>query len=110
MNQRIFHVEVQQDHLSKVATSSPDKALAELIWNGLDADATKIDVSFLTNDLGTEKIIIKDNGDGFSISQAESLFQSLGGSWKSQKEKTIGGRYLHLSLIHISMCIRDRHG
>ncbi len=95
MAERVFKVEVQHDHLSKVAGASPDKALAELIWNSLDADATKVNVYFVDGELGVEEIVISDDGIGFLASEAESLFQSLGGSWKSRKEKTATGRYLH---------------
>nr|VFJ68614.1 MAG: Histidine kinase-, DNA gyrase B-, and HSP90-like ATPase [Candidatus Kentron sp. FW] len=95
MDKHIYKVKVQQDHLSKVANSTPDKALAELIWNGLDADATRVDVTFTKGDLGTKEIVVRDNGTGFSIDKAESFFSLLGGSWKFRKSKTNSGRYLH---------------
>ena len=42
-------------------------AIAEYIWNGFDADATQVDVSFLENDLhGISQIVISDNGCGIS--------------------------------------------
>jgi len=36
---RQIQVEAQADHLDSIARSNPINALAELIWNALDADA-----------------------------------------------------------------------
>lgn len=95
MNPKICRVEVQRDHLVKVSTAQPDKALAELIWNALDADATTVEVLLKDSEFGTSEIIVRDNGTGFSFNEAESLFRSLGGSWKAKKDRTEGGRFLH---------------
>lgn len=37
-----FNVEVHQDHLERIIRSDPVNSIAELIWNSLDADATKV--------------------------------------------------------------------
>lgn len=95
MTKKICRVEVQGDHLSKVSSAAPDKALAELIWNALDADATSVNVYFKEGALGVEEILVRDNGLGFSLTNAESFFGSLGGSWKALKSKTESGRFLH---------------
>lgn len=88
-------VELRKDHLSKVAASSTKAALAELIWNSLDADATNVNVNFTSGPLGTDRVTVSDNGTGISYKDAESLFISLGGSWKASKNKTDSGRFLH---------------
>lgn len=88
-------VEVRKDHLSKVASVSAKTALGELIWNSLDADAKNINVNFVTGPLGTERVTVSDDGTGIPYNEAESLFASLGGSWKAMKQKTLGGRFLH---------------
>ncbi len=96
MDHKICRVEVRRDHLSKVAHASPEKALAELIWNALDAEATEIDIRFEKNALGTtEQIVVQDNGHGFPLAHAEALFGSLGGSWKISRPRTDSGRYMH---------------
>lgn len=95
MTEKICKVEVKPDYLEKVSHSSPEKALSEIIWNSLDADAKNVEIIFKKNDLGTSEIVVKDDGIGFSIEEAEDLFTSLGGSWKSKKEKTDEGRLLH---------------
>lgn len=53
-------VEVQQDHLERLIKDDPVKALSEVIWNSMDADATEIIVAMeegpLTG-LGTISVI-----------------------------------------------------
>ncbi|WP_322749802.1 MULTISPECIES: hypothetical protein [unclassified Frankia] len=44
-------VEVDEDHLAGLLKNAR-AGLAELIWNSLDADANRVDVSTSTNDLG----------------------------------------------------------
>lgn len=88
-------VEVRKDHLSKVAASSAKTALAELIWNSLDADAKNVNVNFTVGAIGTERVTVSDDGTGISYKEAENLFISLGGSWKATQQKTENGRFLH---------------
>jgi len=90
-----YRVEVQKDHISKIATGSPEGALAELIWNSFDADANKVELWFHEGAIGIDEILIRDNGIGIPYREAEKLFVSLGGSWKAQKQKTSKGRFLH---------------
>jgi DNA mismatch repair ATPase MutL len=41
---KIFQVEAQEDFVEKLTVASPAQALAELIWNAVDAEATKVSV------------------------------------------------------------------
>lgn len=86
---------MKKDHLNKIASGSPELALAEMIWNALDADSTSVDVRFHEGPLGVDKITVTDNGTGIPYSQAESLFVALGGSWKTHQLKTEKGRFIH---------------
>ena len=86
-NPRHCRVEVKRDHLSKIAAGSPKTALAEIIWNSLDADAMNISVSFTTESAQIVKITVSDDGTGISYDRVEELFVSLGGSWKSENQK-----------------------
>ena len=95
MNNITHRVEVQGDHIAKVSSAKPDKAIAELIWNALDADAKKVEVFLDNSELGAGQITVRDNGNGFSYNEASSLFKHLGGSWKATKDRTDGGRFLH---------------
>jgi hypothetical protein len=78
-----YSVEVQPDFLERQTKAQPTAAVAELIWNALDADATKITVDFEPDKLGgMSKIIVADNGQGIPYADAPTLFRNLGGSWK----------------------------
>lgn len=96
MANQAYKVQVQSDYLSKITRAYPVQALAELIWNSLDADASKVDVSF-DYELDTlSTIIVRDDGHGIPYVDAPELFQNLGGSWKrlGGTSKT-EGRFLH---------------
>lgn len=89
-------VVAKRDFIESITTSSrPLPALAELIWNGLDACSDNITVSFKRNELDAiESIIIRDYGTGIEHSPIDKLFGNLGDSWKKSKGK-INGRALH---------------
>ena len=67
------------DHLQKVATTRDFvKAVAEFVWNALDADATNCSVEFQRNALGgLESISIGDNGTGISSSRHWAAISTL---------------------------------
>jgi hypothetical protein len=90
-------VNVQEDHLQSLASAKrPLLAVAELIWNAFDADATSVRVSVIRNSLtGLEMIRVVDDGHGLEYRRAEEEFAKLGGSWKRARRRTIGGRFLH---------------
>lgn len=85
---KAFTVRVEKDHISKLTHVTPLNAISELIWNSLDAEATEIELSFTTADIGVTKVHLSDNGHGISYNDAEALFGTLGGSWKRQKKQT----------------------
>jgi hypothetical protein len=63
----------------------PILAVAELVWNCLDADATEVRVTFSKNKMaGLESVEVTDNGHGIAYEEAEPAFRNLGGSWKTQ--------------------------
>ena len=92
-----YSVEVKSDFLEKITRANPIQALAEFIWNSLDADACTVDVYFEQNELGAmSRIIVRDDGTGMEYTAAPELFTSLGGSWKRTGATTKKeGRYLH---------------
>jgi hypothetical protein len=77
-------VQVQNDHLERISkVRKPILAVAELIWNGLDANATRVNVDFKHNGLGgLDEITVTDNGDGICHHDAILAFKNLGGSHK----------------------------
>jgi len=91
-----YPVEVQSDYLEKITRARPVQALAELIWNGLDADANHVSVSFEHNALGTlDRVTVRDNGTGLARTEAPEYFGRLGGSWKKVRSITPTGRNVH---------------
>ena len=89
-------VEVQTDFVQRQARTAPLQAIAECIWNALDADATTVDIVLERSDLGLERILIRDNGTGMPYADAADLFGKLGGSWKRLRGRTLKeGRVLH---------------
>lgn len=119
-------VVVQDDFVARQTRSKPIPALSELIWNGLDADAMNVRVEFAHDDLagGMSKIVVYDDGDGFTRSKAKELFGNLGGSWKRRTRLTNGqkrmihgqegrGRYKAFALGQSAVwkvCYRDADG
>ncbi len=89
-------VKVREDHLRRLAAVKPIAALCELIWNALDADANTVHVRASRNALNhLDRIIVEDDGAGFTIDEARASFGGLGGSWKRHQNRTKGGRLLH---------------
>jgi histidine kinase/DNA gyrase B/HSP90-like ATPase len=82
MPDKIIQVEAQEDFIEKLTVASPAQALAELIWNGLDAEASKVSVEIDDSDFGLRSIRVRDNSHGIPPNEAEELFMHLGGSWK----------------------------
>lgn len=78
-----------EDKLSGYADRSALEALAELIWNALDAEADKVTVDYDVTSLDSSdalhsitKIRVEDNGLGFTRERAQAEFLSHGDSWK----------------------------
>ncbi|HEV2603337.1 MAG TPA: ATP-binding protein [Microvirga sp.] len=89
-------VEVQGDHLRKLASTRPVQAVAELIWNAVDADATSIAVEIERSDFGMNAIVVRDNGHAIPRVEAAALFKNLGGSWKRHGSRSkLKNRMLH---------------
>ncbi len=62
------------------------KAIAEYIWNGFDANASRIDINFDANEVGyINSFSIIDNGKGIDISDLDDTF---GNFLDSQKEQS----------------------
>ncbi|MER5531856.1 ATP-binding protein [Streptomyces sp. NPDC002677] len=89
---------VEQDHVEGVAKlNDPVGAVIELIWNALDADATRVTVEIERNEIdGVSKVIVSDDGHGMPSEACPSYFDKLGGSWKKTKLVSLDkGRSMH---------------
>jgi LEA14-like dessication related protein len=75
---------------------NPSRAICELIWNSLDADAVTIRVDFKKNSLGgIVGITIKDDGHGIKEDELKDAFEYIGKSLKTFKDKSPAGRTYH---------------
>jgi hypothetical protein len=96
MQESHYKIEVENDHLRRLCGASPVHAISELIWNSLDADASRVQVTVLQGTLDTSTVIVRDNGHGIPFPEAKHLFVKLGGSWKSAAIRSkLLGRSLH---------------
>ncbi|MGB0894183.1 MAG: ATP-binding protein [Parashewanella sp.] len=81
----------------RFSSFTPSQMIAEYIWNGLDAEATRIDVVLNNNQLGgIESIEIHDNGKGIDFSNSGENFGKFDDSSKqevTQKGSQGRGRY-----------------
>ena len=92
-------VKAGRDHLAQYARQKAVNALAELIWNGLDAEADQVDVEIESSSMVAgdramyyvTRITVTDNGHGITPDIAGDAFSSLGDSWK----RNLNGRTLH---------------
>lgn len=94
-----IEVKVQQDHLERLVNRHRRRALnalAELIWNAVDGDASRVEVRLTQNDLTSlTQLTVSDDGHGISHSKAKATFGKLGDSWKKKQERSPRGRRLH---------------
>src|SRR5216684_2517564 len=89
MPTKIITVGIAEDAIEQIAKVALDRAIEELIWNALDAEATKVEVVFHDNALeGIEKVVVADNGHGIPYEQAESIFKQIGGSPKKTRRRS----------------------
>lgn len=99
MQSDTIKVVAQRDAFLRIARARPLSALAELMWNSLDADASNVTVYFDTTDLGLRGVFVEDDGLGAAPDEAKEFFRRLGGSWKKPGARTKKhGRVLHGSL------------
>lgn len=89
------HVIAKRDFLESLTNARPLSALAELVWNGFDAQSNLVQVHLDLNELeGLQSIRVRDYGTGIDLTQIESLFGSLGESWKKCTPR-LQGRPMH---------------
>ena len=93
-NETHIKVQVESDHINKLTAARPVAAIAELIWNAVDADATRVDVVVDAN-FALPSITVSDNGHGIPHQEVTALFGRLGGSWKTRGRSKLRSRFLH---------------
>jgi hypothetical protein len=89
------HVVAKRDFLESLTVARPLVALAELVWNGFDAQSDRVQVHLDMNRMGgLQTIRVRDYGYGIDRAHVEDLFGNLGDSWKRKKSRQ-NGRALH---------------
>lgn len=86
------------DHVQRLAyETDPLRAITELVWNSLDADADRVDVTFERNEAGgIVGVTVRDEGRGMSPERIQLAFKWVGNSWKRSTRKTEDkGRPMH---------------
>lgn len=66
------------EHLGIKMYSRLPSALAELIANAYDANATEVHVKLFDKDLSNMKVVVSDNGDGMSFDEINNNFLIIG--------------------------------
>lgn len=81
-----LHLTADDDHVERLAhENDPVRALVELVWNAIDAEAMNIAITTEHDALGLGSIVkttVTDDGHGIDRDELESTFGRIGGSWK----------------------------
>lgn len=89
MAANIYETEITSRGIQKVLNKfTPERAIAEYVWNGFDANATDIHISITSSELNIiEKITIQDNGTGIDFNTLDTKFKIFMESKKSKKSE-----------------------
>lgn len=84
-------LQASDDLIARLAhESDPLKALIELIWNAVDAEAWSVTVTLdVEPELGSVRAIhVEDDGHGISVDEVEVCFGRIGDSWKARTTRS----------------------
>jgi hypothetical protein len=92
-----FELSVGEGKILQFKRKPQITAVAELVWNALDANATEVHVELRRSSMGAiTDVVVTDNGHGMTPTRARTAFQSYGTTWKASSTHTEGGeRILH---------------
>jgi len=91
-------LEASDDHVARLAhEGDPIRAIVELVWNSIDADASSVAVALDRDELdGISAVRIADDGHGISSDEVAATFGKIGNSWKKVADRSRQGkRRLH---------------
>lgn len=75
-----------EDHIERLAhEGDPVRALVELVWNAIDAEATSVRVVLERDDAdwnGITAVRVIDDGHGIDRDELSTAFSTIGDSWK----------------------------
>src|SRR6266568_3369598 len=84
-------LQASDDLIARLAhESDPIKAVIELIWNAIDAEAWEVAVKIERGPElgGIIALHVEDDGHGISVDEVESAFGRIGDSWKRHSERS----------------------
>ncbi|MDF3141820.1 MULTISPECIES: ATP-binding protein [unclassified Streptomyces] len=88
-----FQLEVGERKILQFARKPQIAAVAELVWNALDADASHVEVELRRTSMeAISEIVVRDDGYGITPERARSAFRDFGTTWKAGQTHTRGGR------------------
>jgi hypothetical protein len=89
-----LHLQAGDDHVERLAhENDPVRAIVELIWNAVDAEASHVVVALERNEWSAiTKTTVTDDGHGISRDELNSTFGRIGGSWKLHATKSKNGK------------------
>lgn len=96
MTQR--QVKTSREHIQSLAKATPLQAVEELIWNGLDAGGSTVEVKLheSTSKMGSlEAIEVIDHGIGIPSAELDAAFGEIGNSRKPAIKVNGDGRAFH---------------
>lgn len=96
-----IQLEAGDDLVQRLAhESDPVRAVIELVWNGLDADAHEVAITLHRNEAdGVSAVEVRDDGHGMVPAEIASAFGRIGESWKRTalrskgEQRPLHGRY-----------------
>lgn len=81
---------------NRLKAVKPFSAISEYIWNGFDAKADRVELTWVSNELGTlESLSIKDNGTGIAETELDYKFKPFLSS-----EKRSNTELKYIALVH----------
>lgn len=96
MGDEVLELQPGNDHVARLAhRGDPLRAVVELVWNAVDADADDVHVKFARGEGGAiEEVHVSDDGHGIDPDERRTTFGMIGGSWKRAGRRTKGGKRL----------------
>lgn len=94
-------LQASDDLVARIAREGdPVRAIVELVWNAIDAEADTVRVEFDRSDShAIDRVRVVDDGHGIDPDEVGTTFGRIGDSWKKRSQKSKHGkRPLHGSL------------
>ena len=85
-----LRLKASDDHVARIAHErDPLRAVVELIWNAIDAEADTVTVHLKRSQTGAiDEVQVVDDGHGIASAEVEATFGRIGGSWKKLAAKS----------------------